>query len=67
MRDFTCVHRGTYAVSWHMRDFTRVPSAGISRVSDVRASRVSCARVAPRVRVGVASVSVLRENKQTKR
>ena len=38
----------------------------VSSVSDVRASRVSFARVAPGVRVGVASVSVLRENKQTK-
>lgn len=38
----------------------------VSSVSDVRTSRVSFARVAPRVRVGVASVSVLRENKQTK-
>ena len=34
-------------------------------MSGVRASRVSCARVAPRVRVGVSSVSVLRENKET--
>lgn len=30
-------------------------------MSGIRASRVSCARVAPRVRAGVSSVSVLRE------
>ena len=35
-------------------------------MSGVQASRVSCMRVAPRVRIGVASVSVLRENRQTK-